>query len=112
MGILSSDAMFKKAQQSNKMLTWLIRLGGFILMFAGLSMVFSLLSVLADVIPLLGNIVAAGKNIIAFLTAGILSCITIAIAWIIYRPLIGTILLAAAILFGLTVSKKLRAAKK
>ena len=112
MGILSSDAMFKKAQQSNKILTWLIRLGGFILMFAGLSMVFSLLSVLADVIPLLGNIVAAGKNIIAFLTAGILSCITIAIAWIIYRPLIGTILLAAAILFGLTVSKKLRAAKK
>ncbi len=111
MGIVSKDAMFEKAQQGNNLTTWLIRLGGFILLFTGLSMAFSLLSVLADVIPLFGNIVAAGKNIIAFLTSGILSCITIAIAWIIYRPLIGIILLVVAILFGFIVSGKLRAVK-
>ncbi len=110
-GIVSSGAMFEKAEQDNVIMTWLIRLGGFILMFAGLKMALNLLSVLADVVPLFGNIVAAGTGIITFLITGLLSLITIAIAWLVYRPLIGITLLAAAIGFGILGFTKLRAAK-
>ena len=95
-GTHSAAAMFESAQQSSRMLTWLLRLGGFILMLIGLNMMLKVLSVTADVVPIFGNLVGAGTGIISFLLAAILSLLTIAAAWVIYRPLIGMVLLAAA----------------
>lgn len=111
-GSHSSEEMIEKAQAANKMMTWLLRAVGFALMFIGFNMVFKPLSVLADVLPILGTIVGAGTGLIAFLLAGILSLITIAIGWIFYRPLLGIILLAAAIGLAVVIIKKLKAAKK
>jgi hypothetical protein len=85
-GVYTADAMIQQAQESNKMLTWILRLAGFILMLAGLNMILKPLSVLADVLPILSTIVGAGTGIISFLLAAILSLITIGIAWIAYRP--------------------------
>jgi hypothetical protein len=109
-GVHSAGAMFDKAQADNRLMTWLIRGGGFLLMGIGLSMVFKPLSVLADVLPILGNIVGAGTGMIAFLLAFCFSTVTIAIAWIVYRPLLGVLLLAAAIGSIVLVRKKLKAA--
>jgi hypothetical protein len=95
-GIKSADAMFKSAHQSNTIMTWLIRIGALILMTIGLNMMVRPLSVIADVIPAIGSIVGAGTGLIAFLLALVLSLITIAIAWIFYRPLIGIGLLVVA----------------
>ncbi|MCI5211695.1 MAG: hypothetical protein D3910_23600, partial [Candidatus Electrothrix sp. ATG2] len=97
----SAEAMFQKAQTDNKILTWVLRVVGFLVMMMGLNMIFKLFSVLADVIPFLGNVVEAGTGFIAFLVAAVLSLITIAIAWIVFRPLLGIILLVIAV--GLTV---------
>ena len=108
-GNKTAAAMFEKAQSDNKILTWILRAVGFFLMFAGLSMIFKVLSVLADVLPFLGNIVGAGTGFISFLIAGVLSLITIAIAWITFRPLLGGILLAGAI--GLVVLVKVKMGK-
>ncbi|MCW5199123.1 TMEM43 family protein, partial [Desulfobulbus sp. F3] len=93
-GTVTADAMFKKAERDNVILTWVLRAVGFILMGSGLSMMFKVLSVVADVLPFLGNIVAAGTAMIAFLIAAGLSLITIAVAWVVYRPLLGVALLA------------------
>uniref|UniRef100_UPI004056EC4B TMEM43 family protein n=1 Tax=Candidatus Electronema sp. TaxID=2698783 RepID=UPI004056EC4B len=95
-GTHSAAAMFESAQQSSRMLTWLLRLGGFILMLIGLNMMLKVLSVTADILPIFGNLVGAGTGIISFLLAAVLSLLTIAAAWVIYRPLIGVALLAAA----------------
>ncbi|MGR0481437.1 MAG: TMEM43 family protein [Candidatus Electronema sp. V4] len=95
-GTHSAAAMFESAQQSSQMLTWLLRLGGFILMLIGLSMMFKVLSVTADILPIFGNLVGAGTGLISFLLAAVFSLLTIAAAWVIYRPLIGLSLLAAA----------------
>ncbi len=111
-GIVSADAMFQKAQDQNKMLTWILRFAGFIVMFIGLLLILKPLSVLADVLPILGNIVGAGAGIISFLSAGTLSLITISIAWIVYRPLMGIILLAVAVGLTVAIGGKLRSAKK
>ncbi|WP_417908861.1 TMEM43 family protein [Candidatus Electronema sp. PJ] len=111
-GIVTADAMFKKAQSDNALFTWILRAVGFVLMFAGLGMIFKVLSVLADVLPFLGNVVGAGTGIIAFLIAAVLSLITIAVAWVVYRPLLGIALLAVAVGLIVLVKGKLGAAKQ
>jgi hypothetical protein len=94
-GIASADDMFQAAKESNTVMTWLLRAVGFILMMMGFSMMLKPLSVLASVVPLFGDIISAGAGIIAFLIASVLSLMTIAIAWIFYRPLLAIGLLAA-----------------
>ena len=104
----SSEEMFQKAMDDNQMFTWALRFVGFILMMIGLNMIFKLASVMADVIPILGNIVGAGTGIIAFLLAACLSLVTIAIAWVFYRPVLGISLLIVAAVLIVLVVKKLR----
>ncbi len=96
MGKHTADAMFTSAQKSNTMLTWILRVVGFVVMFIGFSLLFKPLSVVADVLPIAGDIVGVGTGIVAFLLAAPLSLITIAIAWIFYRPLMGIPLLIRA----------------
>jgi tetratricopeptide (TPR) repeat protein len=102
LGTHSAQEMFQTAQEQNKMLTWILRLVGFFLMIFGVSMIFKPLSVLADVIPFIGNIVEMGTGFLAFLLGAMLSLITMAVAWIVFRPLLGIALLAGAgiLLFG------------
>lgn len=111
-GTHTAAAMFDKAQSDNKLLTWILRAVGFFLMFAGLGMIFKVLSVLADVLPFLGNVIGAGTGIISFLIAAVLSLITIALAWVVYRPIFGIILLAVAVGLIVLVKGKLGTAKK
>ena len=111
-GTHSADAMIKQAQASNRMLTWVLRVVGFVLMLIGLSMIFKPLSVVADVLPIAGTIVGAGTFIIAFLLAAGLSLVTIAIAWVFYRPLLGIGLLIVAVALAVLVIRKLLKAKK
>jgi hypothetical protein len=95
-GTYSAAEMFKSAEQINKRLTWILRGVGLLLMVIGLSMVLKPLSVLADVVPFFGNIVQAGTGLIAFLVSLTLSFITVAVAWIVYRPVLGIALLVIA----------------
>jgi hypothetical protein len=95
--------MFQSAMRSNTILTWVLRLVGFLVMMIGLNMVLKPLSVVADVIPFVGNIVGAGTGLIAFLVAAVVSLLTIAVAWLFYRPLLGIAILAvvAALVVGI-----------
>jgi hypothetical protein len=108
----TADSMFTSAQESNKMLAWILRLVGFVVMFIGFNLIFKPLSVVADVLPIAGSIVGVGTGIVAFLLAAPLSLITIAVAWIFYRPLIGIPLLIVAAIGIALLIKKLVAQKK
>ena len=110
-GVHSAEEMIQTAQRSNQVLTWILRVVGFLVMCIGLTMIISPLSVIADVLPILGSIVGAGTGIISFLLAAILSLVTIGIAWIVYRPLCGIILLAVAVGLIVVVRSKLRKSK-
>lgn len=107
----SAAEMFTKAHKDNVMLAWLLRLAGFLVMLIGLNMVFRPLSVTADVVPLFGRIVAAGTGIIAFLLAAMLSLITIAVAWLIYRPLLGIALFVIAGVLGFGILRSMKSAR-
>jgi hypothetical protein len=89
--------MFAKAQSENAVLTWILRAVGFFVMFLGIFMVFRPIAVLADVVPLFGTMLGAGIGFFAFLGAAALSFLTIAIAWVFVRPVLGIILVAIAI---------------
>ncbi len=98
-GTVSANDMFAAAESENKLITWLIRLGAFLMMWIGLALVMGPISVLGSVIPFIGNILGAGTGFIAFVLALVLTAITAAIAWIVFRPLIGIALLVLAGLF-------------
>jgi len=92
-GSMSADEMFSMMEAENALLTWILRGVGWAMMFFGITLVLKPLSVIADVLPILGDIVGFGSAIVAFLIATSLSLITISVAWVAYRPLIGVPLL-------------------
>ena len=107
--IQTADLMFNKAQDANNLMTWILRIVGFLMMLIGLNMVFHPLSVLGDVIPFIGDLIGMGTSVVSFLIALPCWLICIAIAWIFYRPVLGIILLilaVGAIVFLLKKRKK------
>jgi hypothetical protein len=95
-GTVSADSMFKAAQDANALLTWILRAVGFFIMALGLFLIFNPLVVLASVIPFLGSILGGGAALFAGVIAASLSLVTIALAWVTYRPLLGISLLVVA----------------
>ena len=95
-GTVDAKLMLAHAQSENTLFTWILRLVGLIIMWIGFGLIFKPLSVLADVIPFLGSIVGAGGGLIALLISIVGTFLTIAIAWLAVRPLLGGGLLVAA----------------
>lgn len=96
-GVVTADHMFEQALRQNKFVTWLLRAGGFFLMFLGLSMILRPLVVLASVLPFLGRILNFGTSVFAGVLAAIFSFVTIGLAWVFYRPILGISLLVIAL---------------
>ena len=89
--------MFAEAKAGNAMLTWILRLLGFVMMFAGLFIIFRPLAVVADVLPLAGDLLRVGLGLFSGLITAALSLFTISVAWLFYRPLLGIPLMLLAI---------------
>lgn len=121
MGTMTKDEMFEAAQSENTILTWLIRFGGFGLMWLGLFLIGRPVTVVADILPFLGSLASLAVGVLAFAGAAMCSLPTIAVAWIFYRPLLGIILLViglvfmvgliAAIFMAIAAAKKYRASQ-
>jgi hypothetical protein len=80
------------------------------MMFGGLTMIFSPLVVFADVIPFLGTILSMGLSLFAGIISLTLSFITISIAWLVYRPIVGIVLIIVGV--GIFAGIKYLADKK
>jgi hypothetical protein len=95
-GEVPAEEMFAAARKANTITTWLVRLGGFLAMFLGLALVLRPISVIGSIVPFIGSVLGAGIGLLSFTGAAVLSLVTIAFAWLAYRPLIGGFLLALA----------------
>lgn len=95
-GVHTAQEMFASAKRSNSMLTWILRVVGFLLMFIGLQTIFGPLSVLGDVVPFIGSLLGGATKFAAFLIALPCTLVTIGLAWFVYRPVYGIALLVAA----------------
>ncbi len=97
LGEHTAKEMFDTAISSNVVMTWIIRGAGALAMFIGVSMVFGVLPVIASVVPFVGRIVGSGVTLISGLFTLIGTSVTIGIAWVFYRPIIGILLFVVAI---------------
>jgi hypothetical protein len=105
-----ASEMFATEQRHNSQLSWILRGVGFVVVWFGLLLILNPLAVAADVVGIIGRIVGSGIAVVSFLVAVTLSSITVAVAWIVYRPLIGIAMLAvatSAVIFLITRSRKL-----
>jgi len=96
-GVVSAAGLFHDEQQSEKTLTWILRGVGFALVLIGLVCITGPLTMLFAVLPFLESIVGTGAFLVAFTLAVPITLLTIAVAWIAHRPLIGGGLVVAAI---------------
>ncbi len=92
-GTATAEDMFAAAQSANVVMTWVLRLVGFLMIFGGLNLLIGPLRVVSDRIPLIGGLFGAGMSIVTFLMAAAASLIIISIAWLTARPLLGIVLL-------------------
>ena len=113
-GYRTSDELFLLAQRDNTIITWLVRFAGFLLMFIGLKSIAGPLEVVLDKIPCVGrfagDLMSGATSIATCIAAAALSILTIAIAWLMYRPLLTFFLLC--IVGGLTYLMRRRVDEK
>jgi hypothetical protein len=103
-GSQSAAEMFKAAEDANRVLTWILRGVFTLIMFIGFALSTRILVALADLVPFIGNVMQATTFAVALLLTAILAPLTIAIAWLFYRPAIalGIVAGSAAVVFGLS----------
>lgn len=92
-GILSLKDMLNRYNQSNTLLTFGVRFLGFILMFIGLQMLVNPIIAIARFVPYLSEITEFISSFLLLAIALILSLLTIAVAWLVYRPILAISLL-------------------
>ncbi len=109
MGEQSAEEMFSSEHATNKMIAWLLRILGIIIIIAGLRSIVSIVPTLLKVLPFLGQIVESGLGVVCGIIGLVWSLIVIAIAWIFYRPVLGISLLVIA---GLLIFWLVKRAKK
>lgn len=94
-GNRSAQEMFDSAASSNSVMTWVLRVGGLLLLIAGFSLMLGPISVVVSVIPFLGSIVGMGTGLVAAVAGIALGTLTIGSAWLFYRPLTAVLIFVA-----------------
>jgi hypothetical protein len=109
-GVMDADAMVRQFKAENQVLTWVLRLVGFIMTVAGFGLMLHPVRVLADVLPLAGSILGAGIGLVSFAAGSLVSCVVIALAWFAFRPIVSIAVLAAgaAVVAGVIVLRRRR----
>jgi Transmembrane protein 43 len=96
-GEVSPELLFKHAYDENKMITWIIRGAGFLFLTIGFSLMMGPITAIANVVPFLGSIVGFGTLLVGLVLAIFTWCVTVGLAWLFYRPVIGVTLLVLGV---------------
>lgn len=108
-GKLNASQMFATAQTQNSFMTWFLRAVGILAMCGGLKLMLSPIAVVTDLIPIVGGVMQLGINLVCGVSGVSLSLLTIGLAWVSYRPLIGIpLLVVSAVAIFVLVKKRRR----
>lgn len=107
-GDVPAERMFADAVTENTILTWVFRLVGLVVMGVAFALILAPLGVVGDVVPMVGSIVRLGTGFVALVLMVALGSVTIALAWVWYRPLLalGILAVGAVIAFVLLRLRK------
>ena len=109
-GEKTATDLINNIESSNKMSKWIMRILGVVLVCVGMSMVLGPITTLIGAIPFLGNIVNGAIGAVSSFIGFAISLVVIAIAWLVYRPIIGIALIVVSV--GLVVLAKMYISKK
>lgn len=96
-GSLTKEEVVDRQRTENTIMAWILRAVGFALCFGGFQLLLGPLQAMVGWIPILGDLTRGAIFIVALLLAVMVSSVTIAVAWIAVRPLLGIALLAIAV---------------
>lgn len=96
-GAHSSEAMVSALEAAALFFVWMVRILGTLAMAIGIFSMLYPLQAIANILPFLGRLVGAAIGLFSIIVALGLSVVTISIAWLIYRPLYGILLLVAGL---------------
>lgn len=102
-GALDKKGIIEKFRQDNLLITMLLRLAGFILMFIAFNLLVSPIKAIFGFIPLIGNVANFLLSLVLFLCSLVLSLLVIAVAWCVYRPFVSIMLIAVVILLVMII---------
>ena len=111
-GTLTADELILKMENENKMMKWLFRGLGALLIVLGYASILSPISKLTSFIPVVGGIVGGIVGLISFIVGLIHSLIIIIIAWFRFRPILAVILLVVIAALVVTLITLLKKGKK
>lgn len=100
-GTRTSAEMIEVMRTQDKIMKWLFRLIGFLVIFFGYLSVITPLTKLLSYVPILGNVVNFAFVLMLFLLSLAHSLLVILIAWFRYRPILSICLLAACAVIGI-----------
>ena len=96
-GMVPATVLLHEQAQSESRLTWILRGVGFAAMLIGFLCITRPLTMLVAVLPPLEWLVGAGAFLVAVTLAVPITLLTIGLAWIAHRPLLGVALLVGAV---------------
>lgn len=108
-GTVPAVAMFQEANDDNALMTWVLRVVGVVMMLIGFILLMNPLSVFASVVPFFGDLVGLGFGLVAVLLTLVVAPVTIALAWIVVRPLLGGGILVVGVVAAVLLTRALRA---
>lgn len=97
-GTLSAEALIARGHEDNRVMTWILRIAGMVVLLIGFGLFFAPVNLLASLVPLLGSLVAGATFLIALAATLLVGPTVIALAWLAYRPLLALGIIAAALL--------------
>ena len=95
-GVVTAQKLFADQASTEKLITWAYRIGGFLLLLLGFILIMGPLTMLVAFLPFLESLVGVGTFLVALGLSIPITLVTIAVAWLASRPLIGGGLLIAA----------------
>ncbi len=101
------DTAITTMQMEHTLLLWVLRIGGFLLMWFGLMALFGPIGVILDVLPILGSIGRLGVGVVTFVISTTLTILTIVISITLNNPflLVGIVVLT---IIGIAIYLKTR----
>ena len=97
---LTMEDIFDIKEKENRLTTWCLRIGGFLMMVFGISLFFSPVYEILEILPLLSSLGKLVVFIFALLVSIPICSIIIMVAWMFYRPKVALVFLVIILAFG------------
>ena len=110
-GVLTGEDLINNIVNENNIFKWILRALGVILCIAGIASILSPISKLGKVIPIFGTVLTGMVGIVSLLLGLSISFIVIGVAWLVYRPVVGIIMLCIVCVLIFLLIKKVKSKK-